>query len=140
MISGEPYITLILLLNYIFIKVTVCRKMKQKQTTLARFPQYRFLKDGLAAQILRETCRGSVFCLILQHTYKVTLTTSNLFSYIKALIRTALIFTKCIIIIIAFKYRIEDQKVLIRDLLVLYLVCKGNDNYYAFCKYQYGRY
>ncbi len=34
---------------------------------------YRFLKDGLEAEILRQTCKGVGFCFILHHTYKVTL-------------------------------------------------------------------
>ena len=28
------------------------------ETHLARFPQYRYLKEGLAAEMLSETCKG----------------------------------------------------------------------------------
>ncbi len=42
---------------------------------------YRFVKNSLAAVILRETCKGGLFCFILQHTYKVTLNKTLIFIF-----------------------------------------------------------
>ncbi len=41
----------------------------QKQSPL--YIIYRFLKDSLATEILKETGKGVCFCFILQHAYKV---------------------------------------------------------------------
>ncbi len=51
------------------------------------------------------------------------------FSYIKALLPTALIFRKCVIIIFDIAYQIMDQRVPNQDFLVHYSLCNGKDNY-----------
>ncbi len=59
-----------------FLKVTrhVCCKTMQKSDPPCTFPSYRFSKDGLAVELLRDMCKGgSDFCIILQHTCLVPL-------------------------------------------------------------------